>query len=157
RRAAVQYLLRQRRPDRRGHRRRDQQGVRKPHRTPAVAGRRRDAGRQCPYRAQQGVLRGAPRGARRDGRPGTPRRLLADHRGERQMTTTRSTAADSTSPQPRTVPPFAVVSGAQVRQTLHGREKRLTELVTATYRLHSAGGSVNPPSYFLRFPDRPSA
>jgi ornithine cyclodeaminase len=31
------------------------------------------------------------------------------------------------------------------------------ELVEATYRRHSAGDSVNPPSYFLRFPDRPSA
>ena len=31
------------------------------------------------------------------------------------------------------------------------------ELVEATYRLHGAGDSVNPPSYFLRFPDRPSA
>jgi ornithine cyclodeaminase len=30
------------------------------------------------------------------------------------------------------------------------------ELVAATYRLHGAGDSVNPPSYFLRFPDRPS-
>ncbi len=30
-------------------------------------------------------------------------------------------------------------------------------LVEATYRLHGAGDSVNPPSYFLRFPDRPSA
>ena len=27
----------------------------------------------------------------------------------------------------------------------------------ATYRWHGAGDSVNPPSYFLRFPDRPSA
>ncbi|HEV7790341.1 MAG TPA: 2,3-diaminopropionate biosynthesis protein SbnB, partial [Pseudonocardia sp.] len=27
----------------------------------------------------------------------------------------------------------------------------------ATYRLHDAGDSVNPPSYFLRFPDRPTA
>ena len=31
------------------------------------------------------------------------------------------------------------------------------ELVEATYRLHGAGDSVNPPSYFLRFPDRPSS
>ena len=31
------------------------------------------------------------------------------------------------------------------------------ELVEATYRLHGAGDSVNPPSYFLRFPDRPTA
>jgi ornithine cyclodeaminase/alanine dehydrogenase-like protein (mu-crystallin family) len=31
------------------------------------------------------------------------------------------------------------------------------ELVEATYRVHGAGDSVNPPSYFLRFPDRPSS
>lgn len=30
-------------------------------------------------------------------------------------------------------------------------------MVEATYRLHGAGDSVNPPSYFLHFPDRPSA
>ena len=40
---------------------------------------------------------------------------------------------------------------------LHGREKQIVELVEATYRLHGAGDSVNPPSYFLRFPDRPSS
>jgi 2,3-diaminopropionate biosynthesis protein SbnB len=55
------------------------------------------------------------------------------------------------------VPPFAVVPGAQVQSALHGREKQIVELVEATYRLHGAGDSVNPPSYFLRFPDRPSS
>jgi N-[(2S)-2-amino-2-carboxyethyl]-L-glutamate dehydrogenase len=55
------------------------------------------------------------------------------------------------------VPSFSVISGAQVRQALHGQEKQITELVEATYRWHGAGDSVNPPSYFLRFPDRPSA
>jgi 2,3-diaminopropionate biosynthesis protein SbnB len=55
------------------------------------------------------------------------------------------------------VPPFAVISGAQVKRALEGREKQVVELVEATYRLHGAGDSVNPPSYFLRFPDRPSA
>jgi 2,3-diaminopropionate biosynthesis protein SbnB len=55
------------------------------------------------------------------------------------------------------VPPFAVISGAQVQDALEGREKQLVELVEATYRLHGAGESVNPRSYFLRFPDRPSA
>ena len=55
------------------------------------------------------------------------------------------------------VPPFAVISGAQVQQALAGRERQITELVEETYRLHGAGDSVNPPSYFLRFPDRPSA
>src|SRR4051794_16862808 len=56
-----------------------------------------------------------------------------------------------------TVPHFAVISGAQVQGALAGREKQLVELVEATYRAHGAGQSVNPPSYFLRFPDRPSA
>ena len=56
-----------------------------------------------------------------------------------------------------TVPPFAVISGGQVQRVLQGREKEIVELVEATYRLHGAGDSVNPPSYFLRFPDRPSS
>jgi N-[(2S)-2-amino-2-carboxyethyl]-L-glutamate dehydrogenase len=55
------------------------------------------------------------------------------------------------------VPPFAVIPGAQVQEVLQGREKELVELVEAVYRLHGAGDSVNPPSYFLRFPDRPAA
>ena len=80
-----------------------------------------------------------------DGRPGAPGRLLADRRGDRLMTTNGS------------VPPFAVISGAQVQHALEGREKQIVELVEATYRLHGAGDSVNPPSYFLRFPDRPTA
>ena len=58
---------------------------------------------------------------------------------------------------PVTVPPFAVIPGAQVGRMLAGREEQIVELVEATYRLHSAGDSVNPPSYFLRFPDRPSS
>jgi ornithine cyclodeaminase len=62
-----------------------------------------------------------------------------------------------TAPGGLTVPPFAVVPGAQVQASLQGREKEIVELVEATYRLHGAGESVNPPSYFLRFPDRPSS
>ena len=58
---------------------------------------------------------------------------------------------------PAAVPPFAVISGGQVQRVLQGREKEIVELVEATYRLHGAGDSVNPPSYFLRFPDRPSS
>jgi N-[(2S)-2-amino-2-carboxyethyl]-L-glutamate dehydrogenase len=56
-----------------------------------------------------------------------------------------------------TVPPFAVIPGAQVHTALHGRERQIVELVEAAYRLHGAGDSVNPPSYFLRFPDRPAS
>ncbi|MEV6971972.1 2,3-diaminopropionate biosynthesis protein SbnB [Kitasatospora sp. NPDC093806] len=55
------------------------------------------------------------------------------------------------------VPPFAVIPGAQVHQVLSGQEKRTVELVEAAYRLHGEGATVNPPSYFLRFPDRPSS
>jgi 2,3-diaminopropionate biosynthesis protein SbnB len=68
-----------------------------------------------------------------------------------------SLAAGSQVAEPVTVPPFAVIPGAQVRRVLAGREQQIVELVEATYRLHGAGDSVNPPSYFLRFPDRPSS
>ncbi|GAA1231274.1 2,3-diaminopropionate biosynthesis protein SbnB [Pseudonocardia alaniniphila] len=68
------------------------------------------------------------------------------------------TAVPSTPSNPGalTVPPFAVISGAQVQRALQGHEKQVMEVVEATYRLHGAGDSVNPPSYFLRFPDRPN-
>ncbi|MFI9168211.1 2,3-diaminopropionate biosynthesis protein SbnB [Streptomyces lincolnensis] len=56
-----------------------------------------------------------------------------------------------------TAPPFAVISGEQVQRALHGRESEIADLVETVYRLHGAGESVNPPSYFLRFPDRPSS
>ncbi|MFH8566634.1 2,3-diaminopropionate biosynthesis protein SbnB [Streptomyces sp. NPDC017988] len=55
------------------------------------------------------------------------------------------------------VPPFAVVSGAQVHQALDGRENEVVAAVEAAYRLHGEGQTVNPDSYFLRFPDRPSS
>ena len=73
------------------------------------------------------------------------------------MTAVRQPAAELESSPQRSAPPFAVISGRQVQQALRGHEKQLTELVEATYRLHGAGDSVNPPSYFLRFPDRPSS
>ncbi|WP_374292517.1 2,3-diaminopropionate biosynthesis protein SbnB [Streptomyces olivochromogenes] len=59
--------------------------------------------------------------------------------------------------QPPTVPPFAVISGAQVQHALRDREAQIVDLVEATYLLHAAGESVNPPSHFLRFPDRPAS
>jgi ornithine cyclodeaminase len=60
-------------------------------------------------------------------------------------------------PQKKTAPSFAIVSGAQVQHALQGREKQIVRMVEDTYRLHGAGNSVNPPSYFLLFPDRPSS
>ena len=75
------------------------------------------------------------------------------------MTATHSTGpvSEPTGPRQQTVPPFAVIPGAQVQLALQGREKKIVELIEATYRLHGAGDSVNPPSYFLRFPDRPTS
>jgi len=55
------------------------------------------------------------------------------------------------------VPGFSVVSGALVHRVLDGAHKDVVRVVEAAYRLHGAGETVNPPSYFLRFPDRPSA
>jgi N-[(2S)-2-amino-2-carboxyethyl]-L-glutamate dehydrogenase len=73
------------------------------------------------------------------------------------MTTALSDTTAREGVERATVPPFAVITGAQVQRVLQGREKEIVELVAATYQLHGAGDSVNPPSYFLRFPDRPSS
>ncbi|MFF8943455.1 2,3-diaminopropionate biosynthesis protein SbnB [Streptomyces sp. NPDC014864] len=73
------------------------------------------------------------------------------------MTSVTSPAPHHTAPRPAPVPSFSVISGAQVRQALEGREKQIVELVESAYRLHGRGDSVNPPSYFLRFPDRPGS
>ncbi|MGI5519004.1 2,3-diaminopropionate biosynthesis protein SbnB [Streptomyces sp. CA-106131] len=59
--------------------------------------------------------------------------------------------------QPHTAPPFAVISGAQVQHALQDRQAQIVDLIEATYRLHAAGQSVNPPSSFLRFTDRPTS
>ncbi|MFD3584559.1 2,3-diaminopropionate biosynthesis protein SbnB [Streptomyces sp. NPDC058683] len=73
------------------------------------------------------------------------------------MTDTLSNATRSAVPDGPAVPTFAVITGEQVQQALSGREKQLVELVETVYRLHDAGDSVNPPSYFLRFADRPTS
>lgn len=56
-----------------------------------------------------------------------------------------------------TAPSFAVISGAEVQRVLAGAEKSVVDLIEYAYRTHGAGDTVNPPSYFLRFPDRPTA
>ena len=73
------------------------------------------------------------------------------------MTALRTNPAELAMSEPATVPQFAVISGAQVQQALQGREVQVVKLVEDTYRLHGAGDSVNPPSYFLRIPGRPSS
>ncbi|MET8453274.1 2,3-diaminopropionate biosynthesis protein SbnB [Streptomyces sp. NPDC005209] len=73
------------------------------------------------------------------------------------MTPARSTVMEPAMSQPPTVPPFAVISGAQVQHALRDREAQIVDLVEATYLLHAAGESVSPASHFLRFPDRPAS
>ena len=71
---------------------------------------------------------------------------------------TTDTAPDTaTEHRPAEVPSFAVIPGTQVQQALQGRETEIIDLVESTYRIHGAGDSVNPPSYFLQFPDRPTS
>jgi ornithine cyclodeaminase len=73
------------------------------------------------------------------------------------MTDVLPTTDRPATPGRAAVPTFAVITGEQVQRALSGREKQLVELVEAAYRLHDAGDTVNPPSYFLRFPDRPAS
>ncbi|GAA1978325.1 2,3-diaminopropionate biosynthesis protein SbnB [Amycolatopsis minnesotensis] len=60
-------------------------------------------------------------------------------------------------PEQQSSPTFSVISGAQVHEVLGHREKEIVELTEATYLLHHQQATVNPPSYFLRFPDRPTS
>ncbi|MFJ7075541.1 2,3-diaminopropionate biosynthesis protein SbnB [Streptomyces sp. NPDC098781] len=55
------------------------------------------------------------------------------------------------------IPPFSVISGEQVQRILSGRDDRTIDIVENAYVLHGEGRTVNPDSYFLRFPDRPSS
>ncbi|MEU3963313.1 2,3-diaminopropionate biosynthesis protein SbnB [Streptomyces buecherae] len=54
-------------------------------------------------------------------------------------------------------PHFSVISGAQVHAAIKGNEEKVIAIVEKAYRLHGDGQTVNPDSYFLRFPDRPSS
>ncbi|WP_069885953.1 2,3-diaminopropionate biosynthesis protein SbnB [Streptomyces luteocolor] len=60
-------------------------------------------------------------------------------------------------PEQNATPSFSVISGAQVQHVLDGRHREVVGLIEAAYRWHGEGQTVNPPSYFLRFPDRPSS
>ncbi|GAA3180600.1 2,3-diaminopropionate biosynthesis protein SbnB [Streptomyces virens] len=55
------------------------------------------------------------------------------------------------------MPEFSVITGPQVAQVLDGREARVVDLVREAYLAHHDGDSVNPDSYFLRFPQKPEA
>lgn len=52
-------------------------------------------------------------------------------------------------------PEFHVVSGATVKSVVSGQREKIFNAVAEAYRLHAAGDSINPDSYFLRYPDQP--
>jgi 2,3-diaminopropionate biosynthesis protein SbnB len=54
-----------------------------------------------------------------------------------------------------TAPKFYVVSGSAVRKIIEEHHGRVFDAVESAYRLHAAGQSINPDSYFLRYPEQP--
>ncbi|MBD9732454.1 2,3-diaminopropionate biosynthesis protein SbnB [Streptomyces sp. H28] len=52
---------------------------------------------------------------------------------------------------------FSVVGGKAAREIISASRQDIVDVVRDTYLAHHAGDSVNPDSYFLRFPDRPDA
>jgi ornithine cyclodeaminase len=56
-----------------------------------------------------------------------------------------------------TIPEFAVIGGETIQEILSARHAEIMSVVERAYLTHSTGDSVNPPSYFLRFPDRPES
>jgi len=52
---------------------------------------------------------------------------------------------------------FEVVRGSTVKDILDASIPEVVDLVEDTYLRHAAGRTVNPDSYFLRFPDRPDS
>ena len=55
------------------------------------------------------------------------------------------------------VPTFYVVPGSTVKRVIDDNKKQVFDAVEGAYRLHGSGNTINPDSYFLRYPDRPSA
>ncbi|KPZ16395.1 2,3-diaminopropionate biosynthesis protein SbnB [Pseudomonas syringae group genomosp. 3] len=55
-----------------------------------------------------------------------------------------------------TIQAFHVVPGAVVKTLLSGLRKEAITLVAQTYLTHERGETVNPDSYFLRFPSEPA-
>ena len=54
-------------------------------------------------------------------------------------------------------PTFCVIPGSAVKKAIDSHRKDIFDAVEAAYRLHASGNTVNPDSYFLRYPDKPTA
>ena len=54
-------------------------------------------------------------------------------------------------------PIFDVVPGPVVKRVIDANKKQVFDAVEAAYRLHDSGSTLNPDSYFLRYPGNPNA
>ena len=54
-------------------------------------------------------------------------------------------------------PIFYVVPGPVVKRVIDAHQKQVFDAVEAAYRLHDSGSTLNPDSYFLRYPANPDA
>ncbi|MER5868735.1 2,3-diaminopropionate biosynthesis protein SbnB [Streptomyces sp. NPDC002044] len=52
---------------------------------------------------------------------------------------------------------FSVLGGRDIVDLLEGGEKDIVDRVREAYLTHESGATVNPDSYFLRFPDKPDS
>ncbi|MET7640378.1 2,3-diaminopropionate biosynthesis protein SbnB [Streptomyces sp. NPDC005438] len=52
---------------------------------------------------------------------------------------------------------FSVIGGKTARDLIARNRPQIVDAVRETYLTHEAGDSVNPDSYFLRFPEKPDA
>ena len=57
----------------------------------------------------------------------------------------------------QSAPTFYVVPGSTVKRVIDDNKQQVFDAVEAAYRLHDSADTVNPPSYFLQYPDKPSA
>ena len=55
------------------------------------------------------------------------------------------------------IPNFNVIDGEAIRKTIEASRSEILELVKESYLLHHDKKSVNPDSYFLRFPSKPNS
>src|SRR5688572_33444654 len=54
-------------------------------------------------------------------------------------------------------PMFDVVTGPIDKRVIDANRKQVFDTVEAAYRLHDSGKTLNPDSYFLRYPHNPGA
>ena len=52
---------------------------------------------------------------------------------------------------------FHVIGGPAIQEILSRNPNDVIDCIREAYRLHHAGSTINPDSYFLRFPDKPTS